>query len=556
MINRSLLGGGLVFGGLLFGGLRLAAQTADMLRVPTRQDTLKGSSTPEKAWWNLVHFDLTVEPDYLRQTITGSNSIEYTVLSTRIRRLQLDLWDSLHIDSARYHGRNLTFQRDGDAWFIDMPEQQVGRTEVVVVYYSGRPKVSNKPPWDGGVVWSRDSLGRPWMAVACQLTGPLVWYPCKNNLGDKPDHGMTIGVIVPDSLVAVANGHLISKTAQGRGRVCYRWRVLDPINNYGTTFYIGKYVHLEDHYAGEKGNLEMDAWVLDYNAGKAGSYLIPEIKRTFPSFEHWLGPYPFYEDGFKMVESPYIGMEHQSAVGYGNHFEPGRYQGKHLGYWDYKTDRMVVHENAHEWFGNSITAKDPADRWLQEGLAGYTEELVMEDRYGRKAAEEFFVARTTGRISNERPVISRYDIFEDGGDDMYLKGWILMHMIRAMMHDDEKFRQLLRGLSSRFYHQSVTSRQIEDYITERSGMRLKPVFDQYLRGVHVPVFEYKVENGGLAYRFSDCVPGFSIPVVTNWTGDSPIVPRTDWQTAAIGNAVMGDSLQISPDLYLRSKKVE
>jgi len=552
----SLVFGGLLLGGLLFGDLPLAAQTTDTLRVPTRQDTLRGSSTPEKAWWNLVHFDLTVEPDYVRQTISGSNRIEYTVLSAGVRRLQLDLRAPLQIDSVRFHGRRLTFRRDGDAWFIDMPQQQAGRTEVVVVYYSGKPKVSSKPPWDGGVVWTSDSLGRPWMAVACQHTGPYVWYPCKNNLDDKPDRGMTIGVIVPDSLVAVANGHLISKTRRGRGSVCYRWRVLDPINNYGPTFYIGKYVHLADHYAGEKGNLEMDLWVLDYNAPKAGSYLIPEIHRTFPSFEHWFGPYPFYEDGFKMVESPYIGMEHQSAVGYGNHFEPGRYQGKHLGYWDYKTDRMVVHENAHEWFGNNITAKDPADGWIQEGFAGYAEELVMEDRYGRKAAEEFFVARTTGRISNERPVISRYGIFENGGDDMYLKGWVLMHMIRAMMHDDEKFRQLLRGLNSRFYHQSVTSRQIEDYITERSGIPLKPVFDQYLRSIPVPVLEYKVENSGMGYRFSDCVPGFSIPVVTSWTGDRPIRPKTDWQTVTIDTAVMRDTLRVSPDLYLRATKVQ
>lgn len=521
---------------------------------PSRKDTLKGSNTPEKAWWKLIHFDLTVEPDYTSQTISGRNSIEYTVLQAHQTSLQLDLRAPLHIDSVLFHGRKLAFRQDEDAWFITVPIQPVASTVTIVVYYSGQPKVSIKPPWDGGVVWTRDSLGRPWIAVACQLTSAYVWYPCKADLHEKPGKGMTIALIVPDTLVAVANGHLLERTSAGRHKTRYHWQVKSPINNYGPTFYIGKYVHVADQYSGESGKLEMDFWVLDYNESKAQRYLIPEVHATFPSFEHWYGPYPFYTDGFKMVEAPYIGMEHQSAVGYGNHFQLGRYQSKILTFWDHKTDRMVVHENAHEWFGNSITASDPADRWLQEGFAGYAEELVMEDRFGKKAGSAFFLARTTGRISNERPVISRYGISEDGGDDMYLKGWALIHMIRALLQDDGHFRRLLRGLSNRFYHQTVTSAQIEAYIDSAAGIPLQPLFDQYLRNTAIPILEYKTADGQLDYRFSNCIPGFSMPVLTNWT--KQITPTTSWQQTAIVPTAPGDSLRIDPDLYITVKKVD
>ena len=535
--------------------LGLKAQTPTSQKQPSRNDTLKGSNTPDKSWWDIIHYDLIVKPDYTNKTISGKNSIQYKILTTGNRRLQIDLQAPLRIDSVLFHQKRLSFSQEGDAWFINLPAQKTSRTQSIGIYYSGKPKQSVNPPWDGGIIWTTDSVGRPWMAVASQLSGASIWYPCKANMDDEPELGASITIIVPDTLTAVANGHLTKQNKEPKGNNSYTWEVKNPINNYGLTFYIGKYVHVADKYPGEKGPLEMDFWVLDYNKEKVPGYLIPEVHKTFPSFEHWFGPYPFYEDGFKMVEAPYIGMEHQGAIGYGNHFERGRYKGRRLTYWDYKTDRMVVHENAHEWFGNNITAKDPADRWIQEAFAGYAEELVMEDWYGQQAGEELFLARSTGRIGNEKPIISRCGIFEDGGDDMYMKGWVLVHMIRAIIGNDEKFRQLLREMNSTFYHQTVSSRQIEDFISLHSGIDLSKVFDQYLRTVQIPALEYKITKEHLSYRFSNCIPGFSMTIPINGTKGLHITPDSNWQEIPLP-ADLPDTIKIDRNYYLESKKVE
>ncbi len=328
--------------------LSLKAQSLIPQKQPSRNDTLKGANTPDKNWWDIIHYDLAVKPDYATRTISGKNNIQYKILTSARQKLQIDLQAPLRIDSVFQDRKKLNFSREEDAWFITLPVQKTPRTQSIEIYYSGKPKQSVNPPWDGGIIWTTDSLGRPWMAVACQLSGASVWYPCKANMDDEPELGASITIIVPDTLIAVANGHLVKQSKESATTNRYTWEVKNPINNYGLTFYIGKYVHVADKYPGEKGPLEMDFWVLDYNKGKVPGYLIPEVHKTFPSFEHWFGPYPFYEDGFKMVEAPYIGMENQGAIGYGNHFERGRYKGRRLTYWDYKTDRMVVHENAHE----------------------------------------------------------------------------------------------------------------------------------------------------------------------------------------------------------------
>lgn len=532
------------------------AQLNAIKGAPTRQDTLKGSVTPERAWWDVMRYDLTVKPDYVTQTITGNNRIKYKVILPKHKPvMQIDLQGALQIDSVLQQGKKLSFEQDGDAWFVHVSPDKGTVVQSLTVYYSGKPKVSINPPWDGGLIWTTDSLGRPWMAVACQHSGASTWYPCKTYIGDKPDKGASVSIIVPDTLTAISNGRLKSRRLGSDKTVCYTWEIVNPINNYGLTFYIGQYVHVPDHYAGEKGQLDMDFWVLDYNRQKVANYLIPEVHRTFKTFEKWFGPYPFYEDGFKMVESPYIGMEHQSAVGYGNHFAHGRYKAKRLTPWDMKTDRMVVHENAHEWFGNNFTAKDPADGWIQEGFAGFAEELAIEDRYGQPAGETFFLDRTTGRISNDKPVIGRYNIFEDGGGDLFIKGWVLIHMIRAIMHDDRKFRELLRGMNQTFYHQSVTTQQIENYITRRSAIDLRKVFDQYLRTTEVPVLEYRLRDQVMQYRFSGCVPGFSMPIRTNWTNDKEIVPASAWQQTRVDAAASADTLKVNPDFYVLTKKM-
>ena len=485
MVNKILLATICVF---IFGIIK--AQNIADTSSPMRQDTLKGTITAERQWWDVLRYDLTVKPDFFNKTICGKNNIQYKIVQKKHTDLmQIDLQSPLHIDSVILNKRHLSFTQEGNAWFVKIPQQSNTNIQTISIYYSGKPKESVHAPWDGGLIWSKDSLGRPWIAVACQLIGASVWYPCKVHLSDKPDKGASITIIVPNTLVAVSNGRLINIHEYSKGFSSYTWAVVNPINNYGITFYIGNYVKISGKFHGEKGKLDMNFWVLDYNQQKAKDYLVAEVFKTIKSFEYWFGPYPFYEDGFKMVESPYIGMEHQSAIGYGNQFKHGRFGAKRLTYWDMKTDRMVVHESAHEWFGNNITVKDPADRWVQEGFAGYAEELVMTDFYGAKAGNEFFLARSTNRISNDKPVISSYGIFKDGGDDMYMKGWVLIHVIRSIMNNDAKFRNMLRGMNRVFYHQTVTSAQIEAYMIKTSGIDLRHLFDLYLRSTKIPKFD-------------------------------------------------------------------
>ncbi|WP_208025578.1 M1 family metallopeptidase [Niastella caeni] len=525
--------------------------------TPTRQDSLKGAANlATRTWWNVLHYNLTIQPDYLHKSISGKNVIRYKVLSAHPSpTMQIDLRLPLQIDSILFSNQKLPFRNEGDAWFVELPGHKKHAIQDITVYYSGQPKESKKAPWDGGFVWSYDSLQRPWISVACQLIGASVWYPCKVHLGDEPDSGMSVSVIVPDSLVAVSNGRLQDIMQNKDGTSTYRWSVVNPINNYGATLYIGKYVHIPSSFEGEKGNLDVDFWVLDYNKPKAAGYLHYEVGRTLKALEYWFGPYPFYEDGFKMVEAPYIGMEHQSAVAYGNQFTNGRNGFKNLSYWDKRVDRLIVHESAHEWFGNSITASDPADTWLQEGFTGYAEELAMRSFYGEQASREFFIARSAKGTGDKNPVISRYGIFANAGDDMYLKGWILIHMIKTIINNDPVFEKILKDMNRRFYHQVVTSKQIEDYISKVAKMNLSKVFDQYLRTPQVPVFEYKVFDNQFHYRFSNCLPDFTMPIKTSLTKEKWIHPTSSWQKMKVNGVSSQDSLIIEKDFYVKVKKV-
>lgn len=529
------------------------AQSSSDSSYPSRQDSLKGSNTPERAWWDVLHYNLNIQPDLINRNLTGENTITYRVVKSNAKlSMQIDLQPPLHIDSIALGNQKLSFHRDGNAWFINVPPQTKNSTHHILIFYSGKPKENARPPWDGGFVWAKDSLGRPWVSVACEELGASIWYPCKVHLGDEPNNGASITIAAPDTLVAVGNGRLQKQKNNSDGTISYTWSVVSPINNYDISFYMGKYVNISEKYEGEKGMLDMSYWVLDYNIEKAQGYLRGEVQKTIKTFEHWFGPYPFYNDGFKMVEAPYVGMEHQSAIAYGNGFRLGRIRSSNLTTWDYKTDRLVVHETAHEWFGNNISAIDFTDRWLHEGLAGYAEELFIEAQYGRNAAEEFFIDRPVTRISNKEPVIRRYDIFEDAGPDMYLKGWAIAHMLRAIVNDDEKFRQILRGLNRKFYHHTVSSKQIEAYICKKAGRDLSSFFDQYLRSATKPVLEYKLEGQKVKYRFSNCVEGFSMPVKISSVETRWLVPTTRWKKVNLNNLL---PLTVEKDFYIDVKDV-
>lgn len=472
-----------------------------------------------------------------------------------IAEMQIDLVAPLVIDSVIQDGKKVPFRQFGNIWYLQVSNQKQASKKQISIHYSGKPVESLHAPWDGGIVWTNDSLGRPWISVACQYKGASLWFPCKNHLSDEPENGATISVIVPDSLIAVSNGRLIHQQQLAEAKTLFRWQVKSPINHYGISFYIGKYVQLSGKYDGKNGLLSTDFWVLDYNRQKAIEHLIPQSDSTLVALEYCFGPYPFYKDGFKIVDAPYIGMEHQSAIAYGSSYRKGtNVKGGDISNtgWGKKTDRILVHETAHEWFGNSITASDIADRWLQEGFVGLAEELVIAHYWGVDAGNAFMQGRFR-TIENDRPVIGKYGINEDGGQDNYVKGWAIMHMVKSMLPNDKQFIQILRKLNSAFYHRVVSSRQIENFFINETQLSLKPFFDQYLRTAQIPVFQYAIKGNQIQYRFVNCIKGFTMPLKTNWTGNELIYPSSEWKSTTFKNTASRSPFQVNPDFYIKTE---
>ncbi len=520
----------------------------------TRADTLRGSINPERAWWDVTAYDLEVWFDYHNKSLSGSNAISYKVVSDPAAEMQIDLQVGLNIDSILYQGQHLRFRRDGNAYFVATPSgQQPGTVAGITVYYSGIPRPAIRAPWDGGVIWSKDDNGNPWITVACQGLGASVWFPCKDHQSDEPDNTL-LHIITPDTLVAVGNGRLKNIADNKNGTHTYTWEVVNPINNYNIIPYIGKYVHWSEIFAGEKGNLDCDYWVLDYNLAKAKKQFT-QATEMLQCFEYWFGPYPFYEDGFKLVEAPHLGMEHQSAVAYGNRFENG-YLGNDLSEsgWGLKWDFILVHESGHEWFGNNITTNDVADMWVHESFTNYSEALFTTCKFGTEAGNDY-VTGTRKRIQNDIPVQGPFGVNREGSGDMYYKGGNLVHLIRQVVNNDSLFRSILRGLNRDFYHQTIDGRQLEEYISNKSGIDFSKVFDQYLRTTQIPVLEYKIRKRKLTYRWNNVVKGFDMPVKVNFNGDRWLKPTTDWKSITIKRKG-GESFTVDRNFYVKLKKVD
>lgn len=513
----------------------------------TRADTLRGTINAERAWWNVLHYAITVRPDYVKKTIVGSNDIRYQVVSdSHPPMMQIDLQVPLIIDSIIFETQKLNFTRDGNAWHVAVPAQKKSSINDITFYYHGTPHVAVNPPWDGGWIWTKDSTGAPWMSVACEGMGASIWFPCKDHLSDEPDSGASVSMIIPDTLVGVSNGRLQSKINNNDGTSTYTWAVVNPINNYDIIPYIGKYVNYSEVYDGEKarlsdgqGKLDVNYWVLNYNLDKAKAHMVPEVHRMLKSHEYWMGPYPFYEDGYKIVDAPHLGMEHQSAIAYGNKYMNG-YLGRDLSGsgWGLKWDDIIVHESAHEWFGNNITSRDIADMWVHEGFAMYSETLFTEYYYGKEAGNEY-VNGTRSRIQNILPVIGYYNVNDDvslRNGDMYAKGANMLHTIRHSMNNDSLFRDILRGLNKTFYHQTVTTSQVENYISEHAWFNYSKVFDQYLRNIQIPNLEIYFAKDGkkVSYRYTNCIDSFNLPLVLkNGKESLKIFPVTEWKTIDI-----------------------
>jgi len=550
---------GIALSGYLMTGAQ--AQNRPGLKQYTRADTLRGTLTSERTWWDVQRYEIAFTPDFMAKTIAGSNEIAYKVVKPNNGsiRMQIDLQDPLVIDSVLYNGRTrLAFEKKESVWLIKVPAQQLSAINRVKIYYQGKVHQAVRPPWDGGFIFAVDSLKRPYMTVACQGLGASVWYPNKDHQSDEPDKGASLTMTVPDSLVAVGNGRLSFKKNNGNGTATYKYNVINPINNYCIIPYIGKYVNFKEIYKGEKGPLSVNYWVLDYNLNKAKSYMPDQVHKMFKALEYWFGPYPFYEDGYQLIDAPHTGMEHQSAVSYGNGYKFG-YGGRDAsGYgWGMKWDFIIIHESGHEWFGNNITTKDLADMWVHEGFTNYSETLFVEYHFGETAGNEYNYGIRRG-IRNDKPIIPPYGVNAQGSGDMYPKGANLLHSIRHSLNNDVLFRSVLRGLNSRFYHQTVTSAQVEQYISAQTKFNYGKVFDQYLRTTQIPTLEYSFKEGKLSYRYVNCVDGFNLPLVLKKDNQVlKLYPDTQMQTKTLSPA---EQALVAPDaiekmFYIKVKAI-
>ena len=519
--------------------------------LPTRQDTLRGSITPEREWWDLTyyHLDIKVNPD--KKFISGSNTVGYKVLKSN-KMMQIDLQEPMKIISVEADGKSLKFNREGNAYFIELKQKQKKNDiNYIKINYEGFPKEAIRAPWDGGLSWTRDENGNHFIATSCQGLGASVWWPNKDHMYDEVD-SMLISVNVPKNLTNVSNGRLRKVTEHKNNTKTFDWFVTNPINNYGVNINIGDYVSFSEVYKGEKGDLDIDNYVLSYNLEKAKEQF-KQVPMMIEAFEHWFGPYPFYEDSFKMVEVPYLGMEHQSSITYGNKYQNG-YLGRDLSGsgWGLKFDYIIIHEGGHEWFANNITYKDIADMWVHEGFTCYSENLYVDYFFGKEASAEYVIGTRRG-ISNRKPIIGQYDINREGSGDMYSKGANLLHTIRQLAKDDEVWRQTLRGLNKEFYHSTVTTDEIEEYISKSIEMDLSKVFDQYLRDYRVPIFEYEITNGVLIYRWNNVIDGFDMPLEVIIDGENTLLyPTLEFKQLPIKSLY----INVDDDYYIFKKDLK
>ena len=536
---------------LHFGAIYVHAQNEPI----TRQEMLRGSVTPEREWWDVLHYHLQVE--FLPETrrLKGSNTITFKTVKPG-NKMQIDLQPPLAITRVTHGDEQLKFDREGNVYWVTFSKElPIGVEDKIEVSYEGVPVVSKNPPWVGGITWGRDDLGHHFIVTTCQGIGASIWWPNKDHGADEPDRGMQISVTVPEDLVAVSNGRLKKTDHDVAGKKkTYHWEVVNPINNYGVNVNIGNYVNVTDKYQGEGGVLDINYWVLPHQKEVAMSQF-KEVRRMLAAFEHWFGKYPFYEDGYKLVTVSYPGMEHQSSVTYGNWFTNG-YMARDpcacgVGF---KFDFIIVHESAHEWFGNNISMKDAADMWVHEGFANYAENLFVEYHFGKKDAEDYVIGTRRG-IRNDRPIIGVYGSNRQGSGDMYPKGGNMLHTIRHIINDDAKWLSILRGLNADFWHQTVKTEQIESYISMKAGIDLSKVFDQYLRTTNIPLLKYSVSGKTLSFNYERVIKGFAMPLRVIINGkETKITPTEVKQTLEYPEEIK--TFGVNRNFYIETEKTQ
>lgn len=517
----------------------------------TKQDTIRGSITPERAWWDLTYYHLDIKVDPENKFISGKNTITYKVLKSD-SIMQIDLQSPMKLLKAIQNGKELKVRHEGNAHFISLVENQnIDDINSVEVYYEGHPREAVNAPWDGGISWKKDKNGKDFIASSCQGLGASVWWPCKDHMYDEVE-GMKISVNVPSHLTNVSNGRLILVERIGDTKT-FHWEVKSPINNYGVNINIGDYANFSEVYDGQGGNLDLDYYVLSYNLEKAKEQF-KQVPMMLKAFEHWFGQYPFYRDSFKLVEAPYLGMEHQSSVTYGNGYQNG-YLGNDLSGtgWGLKFDFIIIHESGHEWFANNITNKDIADMWIHESFTAYSESLYLDYHFGKEAGAEYVIG-TRANIQNDSPLIGQYNVNNEGSGDMYYKGANMLHTLRQLVKDDDVWRKILHKMNVKFYHQTVTTQQIENFLSYETTIDLSAFFNQYLRTTKIPVLEYSINKKVLKYRWTNCVEGFEMPIQIKINDeDQWISPKAEWNTLTLDSKI--ENIEVDIDFYVETKKI-
>ena len=511
----------------------------------TRKDSLLGGLRIERTSFDVLRYDLNITVNPVNKLIFGSNDITFKVVENT-SRIQLDLFENMKIDSIVSNSRKLNYKREFDAVFIDFPDLLTTDSQhKIQFYYSGNPLTAKKAPWDGGFVFKKDSNGNDWIGVAVQSVGASLWIPCKDSQSDEPDFGASIKIAVPNGLMNVSNGRFIGKVDLNNGCTRWDWEVKNPINMYDVTLNIGDYIHFGEKYKG----LDLDYYVLRDNEQKA-RLQFEEVKPMMDCFQSKFGIYPFAEDGFKLVETSYLGMEHQSAVAYGNKYKKG-----YLGYDNSNTgigmrfDYIIIHESAHEWFGNSITSKDIADMWIHEGFTCYAESVYVECVYGYDDAQ-LYINGLKRNISNDKPIISSFGVNSVGSNDMYYKGALMLNTIRHILNNDAKWWKLILDYSNTFKHKIIDTQAVLSFFNAETKLDFTTVFDQYLRTKNIPILEIRKNKDKLQYRWITDVSDFTMPVEIEFNRKNiRLNPSNEWKNSTFSIKNLKD-INVRTDKFL------
>ncbi|MBA3648336.1 MAG: M1 family metallopeptidase [Chitinophagales bacterium] len=541
-----------------YPGITYSQVKADSLNPFTHADSLRGMLTPARSCYDVTFYDLVMGIDIKRHSIKGNNTIYFDVLAD-FDSMQIDLFHKIKIDSIVFNHENLKYRRDQNAVFIKFPSiQKVLEKKLLTIYYSGVPQVAKSPPWDGGFVWKKDAKNQDWIGVACEGTGSSLWWPCKDHLSDEPD-SMQITFTVPTGLSCISNGNLRDTTPEANGTTKWQWFVSYPINNYNVTVNIAGYSHFSDYYLSGSDTLQLDYYVLPDNVNAAKEHF-QQVKLMMACYEKYFGRYPFWRDGYALVETNYWGMEHQGAISYGNNYTNNK-QG---------FDYIIVHESAHEWWGNNVSVKDAADMWIHESFATYAEALFIECNAGYNASIDYLKTQRW-KIVDKQPNIGPYNVNYDAKDkDLYNKGAWMLHTFRSVVNNDSLFFNILYEIQQHFKLQTITSDQLIAFINEVSGKDNTAFFDQYLHYAAPPVLEYKTRQKGkklrLTYRWKTDVGSFNMPVeVTSassfYLGKMVrqymlIHSTSDWQTITFPKLKAEDFDVNSDRYYVKKEKVK